>query len=193
MNGVMTEMPPTITKTVKSPRGTARQGMLAPAPLAAASAEARRRAAAILEVLGGLRRPSEAAEMLKTSVPRYYQWERRALTGLLTACEPAARGRGPDLARRITALERENRRLQRECDRQRALVRAAERTLGLTAPAPAAKSKAGSPNDGAKKRRQRRPAVRALKAVRQLQMDRALDATNGAAVEGAASVVARDG
>src|SRR5579863_10493037 len=98
------------------------------------SSPARRQAAVILEVLAGVRRPSEAAQALSTSLPRYYQLERRALTGLLAACEPAPRGPRIDPARRLAALERENQRLARECDRQRALVRMAERSLGLTAP-----------------------------------------------------------
>jgi hypothetical protein len=141
-----------------------------------ASPQARRQAAAILEVLAGVRRPSEAAQALGTSLPRYYQLERRALLGMLSACEPAPRGPRIDLSRRITALERENRRLLRECDRQRALVRSVERSLGLTqatADKPVAKVKEGSspaPDNG-RRRRKRRPSVRALKAIRGLQAE----------------------
>ena len=132
----------------KPPRSTAQPAALGarqrgPAPPSGTS-PARRQAAAILEVLAGVRRPSEAAQALGTSLPRYYQLERRALTGLLSACEPAPRGPRVDLARQLAALERENRRLQRECDRQQALVRMAERSLGLTAPSavkPPAKGK----------------------------------------------------
>jgi hypothetical protein len=135
---------------------------------------ARRQAAAILEVLAGVRRPSEAAQTLGTSLPRYYQLERRALSGLLSACEPAPRGPHVNLARQLAALERENRRLQRECDRQQALVRMAERSLGLTAPSavkPPAKGKEDLKNGGTKRRRQRRPSVRALQVVRGLRTD----------------------
>lgn len=153
------------------------------APCAPASVQARRQAATILEVLAGVRRPSEAAAALETSVPRYYQLEQRALAGLLAACEPSPRGRQVDVSRRITALERENRRLQRECDRQHALVRATERALGLATPATAgkppggklaAKDTASKPGSGsAKRRRSRRPTVRALKAARVLQAEAA--------------------
>jgi hypothetical protein len=135
-------------------------------------------AAAILEVLAGVRRPSEAAVVLATSLPRYYQLEQRALAGLLAACEPVPRGRQQDASRRVTVLERENRRLKRECDRQQALVRATQRALGLATPA-AAKPSSGKPtSQGAeekaggssgKRRRTRRPTVRALKAARSLQ------------------------
>src|SRR5271166_5431056 len=114
---------------------------------------ARRQAAAILEVLAGVRRPTEAAQALGTSLPRYYQLERRALSGLLSACEPAPRGPRQDATRQLAALTRENRRLQRECDRQRALVRMAERSLGLAAPSavkPPAKGKEDLKNGGTK-------------------------------------------
>jgi hypothetical protein len=185
------------TKPTRPPRRSARRGMMDPTPLAGASPQARRQAAAILEVLAGVRRPSEAAHVLETSVPRYYQLERRALTGLLTACEPAPRGPRFDLSRRIAALERENHRLQRECDRQQALVRAAERSLGLAMPAlkPSAKGKAESPSGtGAKKpRRERRPAVRALKAARVLQTDDEVGAANGVVPQDAAPPVEEGG
>lgn len=155
-----------------------------PAPLVG-SEPARRQAAAILEVLAGVRRPSEAAQALSTSLPRYYQLERRALVGLLKACEPAPRGPRIDIARQLAALERENRRLQRECDRQQALVRMAERGLGLPPPASvvkvsaakesamkgtAKKSAASGESSGTatKKRRARRASVRALTMIRSL-------------------------
>lgn len=139
------------------------------------SSQARRQAAAILEVLAGVRRPSEAAQALGTSLPRYYQLERRALLGMLSACEPAPRGPRIDLSRRIAALERENRRLLRECDRQQALVRSVERSLGLAqvvANKPAVKGKDDKPSPAnGKRRRKRRPSVRALKAIQGLQVE----------------------
>ena len=142
---------------------------------AGTSSPARRQAAVILEVLAGVRRPSDAAQALGISVPRYYQVEQRALMGLVAACEPAPRGPRREQARRIAALEREKLRLQRECDRQQALVRATQRSLGLAPPA-AVRSlpkdrdgkKDGSP---AKRRRNRRPMVRALQAARSLQAE----------------------
>jgi hypothetical protein len=151
---------------------------------------ARRQAAAILEVLAGVRRPSEAAQVLGTSLPRYYQLERRALTGLLSACEPAPRGPRVNLSRQLAALERENRRLQRECDRQQALVRMAERSLGISAPAvakPPAKGKEDLKNGGPK-RRQRRPSVRALQVVRDLRSEDGPEAPESGVAESAAEV-----
>jgi hypothetical protein len=122
-----------------------------------------------------VRRPSEAAQALGVSVPRYYQLERRALLGLVAACEPAPRGPRQQQTRRIAALEREKLRLQRECDRQQALVRAAQRSLGLTPPSaarPPAKEPEGKKEGGpAKRRRNRRPMVRALQAARSLQAE----------------------
>ena len=49
--------------------------------------EAKRLCATILEVLGGLRTPTDAAGALSLSVPRYYALEARALEGLLRACQ----------------------------------------------------------------------------------------------------------
>jgi hypothetical protein len=151
-----------------------------------ASPQARRQAAAILEVLAGVLRPADASQLLATSLPRYYQLERRALAGLLAACEPALRGPRIDLARRMAALERENRRLKRECDRQQALVRAVERSLGLALSSAAkgpTKPKGAPPggNGSPPRRRRRRPTVRALKVARSLQAE-AETAEGGAAV-----------
>ncbi len=150
-------------------------------PFPAASSPAKRQAATILEVLAGMLRPAEAAKLLETSLPRYYLWEKRALAGLLSACEPAPRGPRNDAARKIAALERENRRLQRECDRQQALVRAAERALGLTRPAPvksSGKAKAdSSAGSGKSRKRVRRPTIRALKASQTLRCEAQAEAS----------------
>lgn len=146
-------------------------------PASTASCQARRQAAAILEVLAGVLRPAEAAQALETSLARYYVLERRALAGLLAACEPCPRGPRIDPQRQMAALERENRRLRRECDRQQALVRAAERALGLARRStlkPSANTKEESPEGkGKPRRRLRRPMVRALKAARSLEAETA--------------------
>jgi hypothetical protein len=122
------------------------------------SREAKQRAAAILEVLAGVRTPTEASRALGVSVSRYYLLEEKALAGLLAACEPVPRGPGQNDGRRCAVLEQECQRWQRECARQQALVRAAQRTIGLAAPPPP------SAKDKGKKRR-RRPVVRALQAA----------------------------
>jgi hypothetical protein len=135
-----------------------------------AGREAQRLAAAILEVLAGVRTPTDAAAALGISVPRYYLWEQRALTGFVTACAPRSVGKTPSAQRRIAGLEREVVRLRQDCVRQQALVRAAQRTIGLAPPVTPAKAatKAGG-RPGGKGSRKRRPVVRALKAVTTLR------------------------
>jgi hypothetical protein len=143
------------------------------------SQDARRLAAAILEVLAGARTPGEAAAALGVCVPRYYQLETRALEGLVAACQPKPKGRQPDPAKQAQNLDKEMDRLRRELGRQQALVRAAQRTVGLT-PAPTAPAK-----PGAKKPRRRRLA-RAMRAAVQLQKESS-DSPAVAAPEAAAA------
>jgi hypothetical protein len=138
------------------------------------SQQARRTAAAILEVLAGIRTPSEAAQALSVSVPRYYALEQRAMVSLVAGCEPHLRGPAKSPQQRIAELEREVQRLRQQCDRQRALARAVQRTVGLPMPAASVaigKDKANRPSPSAsgKKRRTRRPTVRALKAAQALR------------------------
>lgn len=128
--------------------------------IAAGSHEDRRLAAAILDVLAGGRTPGQAAEALSITVPRYYALESRALSGLVAACAPRPKGRQMRPEKAAAALGREVERLKRELDRQKALVRAAQRTVALAAPKPLPKG-----------RRKRRPVVRALKAVQVLRSD----------------------
>jgi hypothetical protein len=134
--------------------------------------EANRRAAAILEVLGGLRTPCEAAEILKISVTHYYVLERKALRGLVSACQTEPKGsQVPRAEQQLAALERDLAQCRRECMRQAALVRATQRAVGLPAAAVTAtkrslkQTKAGAGT----KRRRRKPAVRALQAVEVLR------------------------
>jgi hypothetical protein len=152
-------------------------GMASPTqggPFASSSTEAKRLAAAVLEVLAGARLPSEAASVLGISLARYYQLEMKALGGLVTACESGRRGRGRKPANELVALRQECDRLRRDCSRQQALVRAAQRTVGLAPPAPPVSSATGG-----KKRRRRKPTARALKMAALLQDARPLASTNG--------------
>ena len=87
-------------------------------------AQAKRLAAAILEVLAGARTPTEAATALELSVPRYYQLEAQALRGLLAACEPKPKGRVRVAKSEVQTLSKENQRLQRELTKHQALARA---------------------------------------------------------------------
>jgi hypothetical protein len=131
------------------------------------SREAKRLAAAILEVLAGARTPTEAATALGLSVPRYYQMESRALGGLLSACEPKPKGRVRRAEQEASALRQDNQRLQREITRQQSLMRAAQRTVGWTPPVSSAPAKNASKTT-AKKTRKRRLA-RALSVAVRLQ------------------------
>ncbi len=143
-------------------------------PLDGPSQEARRTAAAILEVLAGMRTPSEAAQALSVSVPRYYALEQRAVASLVAGCEPYLRGPAKSPQQRIAELQREVQRLRQQCDRHLALARATQRTVSLPMPAGSVatgKDKANrpSPSPSGKKRRTRRPTVRALKAAQALR------------------------
>jgi hypothetical protein len=127
------------------------------------SRDAQRQAVLILEVLAGVRKPIQAAELLGVSLPRYYQLEGRALVGLVSACEARSKGRVRSAESELASLRRQHDRLQQELIRQQALLRMAQRSIGLAAPAPAPEPKAGS------KQRRRRPVARALGAAGHLK------------------------
>lgn len=152
------------------------------APARPGSPEARRLAAAILEVLAGLRGPAEAARTLGISLARYYQVERRALDGLLAGCEPRRRCRGQRGPGELAALRLECARLRRECARQQALVRAAHCTVGLTPPPPAPAAAPETPK-GDRKRRTRRPRARALRMAAQLREETRREPPSPAALD----------
>lgn len=125
-----------------------------------ASREAKRLAAILLDVLAGSRTPSQAAETLGVSLPRYYQLESRGLDGLLAACEPRPRGRQASSGAADESLRRDNERLRRELSRQQSLVRLTQRTLGVAPPPPVKASG---------KRKPRRPTVRAMRRAEELR------------------------
>jgi hypothetical protein len=141
--------------------------------------EARQRAAAILEVLAGGRTPAQAAAALAVSLGRYYLLEAKALQGLLAACEPAPRGPTVDPQQQVEALRRDCQRWQRECARQQALVRAAQRTIGLAAPPAIAAAR-----EGRSRRKPRCATVRALRAARRLREVPAAETAPSPAVPG---------
>ena len=135
-------------------------------PAEGVSREARRLAAAILEVLAGVRTPVEAAQQLAISVTRYDIDEGRALQGLVAACAPRPRGRVRSADSALVALRRACDQFRRQSARLQALLRLAQRTVGLApAPPPAAKPDRAE----GKKRRPRKPTARALKAAAALQ------------------------
>lgn len=126
------------------------------------SPDARKVAAAILDVLGGMRTPGSAAEAVGVSLARYYAIESRAIEGLVKACEPRAKGRAPSSDKEVAALKKHVETLIRECDRKQALLRAAQRAVGLGA-TPASSLLKG--------KRRRKPVVRALKAAAVLRSE----------------------
>ena len=89
----MSSAPNSMAAASTKPRQRRVRNPLRDAPLR--SREAKRLAAAILEVLAGVRTPAEAAQALSIPLPRYYHLEVRALHGLLTGCEPRPRGPNP--------------------------------------------------------------------------------------------------
>jgi hypothetical protein len=123
--------------------------------------EARRMAAAILEVWAGVRTPQGAASALGVSPPRFYQLEQRAVATIVAACEPRPRGPGVSHERQLRALERQLAVSRRDCARLQALVRTSQRTIGLPTAEPPAKAPGG-------KRRSRRPTARALRLAKAL-------------------------
>ena len=126
------------------------------------SATAKRHAALILETLSGLRGPTEAAEALGTSLTRYYLLETRGLQGLIHALEPRPRGGVKSPEKELREQRAEIVRLTRELRRSEALVRAAQRSVGL----PPAKPKTP------KTRRTRRGAPRVKKVLKVLRPPR---------------------
>ena len=128
------------------------------------SQEARKVAAAVLEVLAGGVTPKDAAAALGVSLGRYYQLEIRAMEGLVAGCEPRAKGPGRNPGREMAVMTRELERTKRELARTQALARAAQRAVGLSA-LHAQKKPEGKPG-----KRHRKPVVRALRAAEHLKV-----------------------
>jgi hypothetical protein len=147
------------------PRATPKKPLKSPADVKG-SLEARRFAAAILEVLAGVRSTRDAADALGISETRYYVTEARAIQALVVACEPKKKGwQGPSIEQQLQKAKREQARAERERDRLRGLVRAAQRTIGLAPPPAKLVTKSG------KTRKKRRPVVRALVAADALRKE----------------------
>lgn len=155
-----------ISPDPKSPKAARRRGPQGPRIKGPLSRETRRQAACILEVLGGTRTPTEAAKELGISIPRYYVLEARALQGLVHACEPRPKGKVRLPERELDLARKEAERLRRECARYAALVRASQRTVGLSPPPVRPKAKETGKGKG-----RRRPTVRALKALARMKSE----------------------
>src|SRR5215471_15955630 len=152
MSVSVTASPPERTALSSALRKSRRRHTPAGAGLGQGSSrEAQRLAAAILEVLAGVRTPSQAAEALGVSLPRYFQLETRAMQGLVAGCEPRPRGPGRTADTELAALRRQHERLERELSRQQTLLRLAQRNVGLAPPKPVAPS--GGKDKSSKRRR----------------------------------------
>jgi hypothetical protein len=128
-----------------------------------ASAQARRTAAAILEVLAGTATTTEAATALGVSTPRYFVLESRAIEGLVAGCEPRAKGYAHTPERQIEELKRAQVKLKGELARYQALARAARKSAGVVM-APKIEGK-----------RKGRPTVRALRRIKGLKVEEESD------------------
>jgi hypothetical protein len=95
------------------------------------STAASQRAAMILEVLGGERTPQQA-RILSMSLPNFYIVERKAMQGLLKACEPQPKG-PPALVRSgsLQALQLELAPQPARMPASRQQVRAMQKAVGL--------------------------------------------------------------
>lgn len=126
--------------------------------------QSRRMAAAVLEVLAGVRTPLQAAQELSMALPVYYKLEQRALASVVEACQPRPRGPRPSPDRDLADARRECETLRRELHRQQALTRAAQRAIGLSAVPSKPPDKMKTPG-----KRSRKPMARALKAIAALR------------------------
>ena len=164
----------------KKPRKAQRPPLALRSAMQQGGREAKRTAAAILEVLAGMRLPSEAAQALEIALPRYYLLEVRALKGLVEACEPRPLGRQVGPEKELEALRKENAKLRQECNRYAALTRASQRAVGLALPAAKGKNDKSGRD---RKRRRKTPTVRALKVVERLRSGLSGETEAGAAGE----------
>ncbi len=170
-----------VSEAVAAPAVTIRRGRprrIDPA-VAHLSSVTKITAAVILEVLAGERSTTSAAELIGVSPVRYYAIESRAIAGLIGACAPKPPGAAPgsgDADRVLRRAIAEKDGLTAQVRRLHALLRSAQRSLGVAPveakPEPAARA------DGKKPKRHRRARVRALTLVRRLMARQASTSTN---------------
>jgi len=127
------------------------------------SERARKTAASILQVMAGLRTPTEASQALGVSMNRYYQLETRGLLGMLKAVEPLPRGRRMRPDQELERLQHEKERAEREAARNLALLRGTQKALGLAPVKAVARDSKESTG-----RRARRPRMRAKALIAEL-------------------------
>lgn len=156
------------TRGAPKPPGASRSKLLGEQlHLAQVDLEARRKAAAVLEVLAGLRSADQAARSLDVSLLTYFNLETRALRGLLFACTPHPPGRRQATDKKLRDAEARIEELSRQVQRHQALLRVAQSGLGLTSPTTTSAKDVAATSTG--KRRRHQPAVRATRVIRLLQ------------------------
>ena len=134
------------------------------------SHEAKRQGAVILEVLCGLRDAKAGAGAMRVTANRYYQLETRALQGMISALEPRPKGRRWTPEEKLEQMEKEKQRLEQEVKRLQALLRAAQRSMGIPAfPARGKKGKLADKNKARGVKRRLRSVARGLKRIEELQ------------------------
>jgi hypothetical protein len=134
------------------------------------STEAKRLGAVVLEVLCGLRDAQDGARAMGVSANRYYQLETRALQGLIAALEPRPKGRRWSAEDKLAGVEKEKQRLEQEVGRLQALLRAAQRSMGIPAlPKRQKGGKLGGKNQARGVKRRLRSVARGLKRIEELQ------------------------
>jgi hypothetical protein len=144
------------------------------------SESAKRAAQAVLEVLSGLKGPTEGAEALGVSLPRYYVLETRGLEGLVKGLEPREKGKREARPEdRLAEVSRERDRLKTELERMKSLVRAAQRSVGLPQSTESKMEKPGK-GKGVVKRRTVNRAKRALSRLKASSADPAVPEDDGA-------------
>jgi len=145
-------------------------------------ARARKQAAAVLEVLAGLRTPQQAADELGISLPTYFNLEIRAMRGLTFACCAQPPGRQQTLAPKLRQAQSRLAELEQQMGRYQALLRTAQRSAGLAPPVPP-KRPAGA------RRAPRKPSVRAMRTITALRQAQPASDESPAMAASAASAV----
>jgi hypothetical protein len=150
-------------------RSTAKKGSKYSSVLTG-SDDAKRQGAVILEVLCGLRDARDGAGAMGVTANRYYQLETRALQGLISALEPRPKGRRWTSEEKLAVMEKEKKRLEQEVGRLQALLRAAQRSMGIPAfPGRGKKDKLADKNKARGVKRRLRSVARGLKRIEELQ------------------------
>ena len=173
----------TTTATTTAPGAKPARKRPQPAPEVKGSPEAKRLACLVLEVLSGLRSPASASGVAGIAPQRYYALETRALQAIVLALEPRPKGpRHRPETERDRVLKRCER-LERELRRAHALLRTAQRAIGLGPPKETEVTR--KDKTGKERRHKRRPQVRARKTVEALRESITREATGPGPTNGA--------